>query len=63
MAGDSFLQDVGVTWLGLATIACVRTAGIRTGLSVDRLTPRLLGGSADVDGRRLAERWAGLVRS
>lgn len=63
MSGDSFLQDVGVPWLGLAAIACVRTAGIRTGLSVDRLTPRLLGGSAVVDGRRLDERWAGLVRS
>jgi hypothetical protein len=62
MAGDSFLKDMGIPWLGLATIACVRLAGLRTGLSVDRLTPRLLGGGAVVDGRRLAECWTGLVR-
>jgi hypothetical protein len=62
MAGDSFLKDVGVPWLGLATIACVRLAGDRTGVSVDRLTPRLLGGSSVVDGRRLAEHWTGLVK-
>lgn len=61
MAGDRFLEGVGIPWLGLATIACVRLAGARTGLSVERLTPRLLGGSAAVDGRLLAECWNGLV--
>lgn len=62
LAGDSFLKDVGIPWLGLATVACVRLAGIRTGLSADRLAPRLLGGSAVVDRRRLAECWTGLVK-